>query len=142
MNRFQSLPLQAKISIIYIFANVLVLAVNVILLVGINSMSNEMDMVYQGNLHLNQLVTALENVQDSMTDYLNAKTSDSLEDYYRSEQDYREMVQELDDEVTGIAFARMERNIKNMSENYLEIVSQTVEAIPVTSSSSSCTISR
>ena len=103
MNRFQSLPLQAKISIIYIFANVLVLAVNVILLVGINSMSNEMDMVYQGNLHLNQLVTALENVQDSMTDYLNAKTSDSLEDYYRSEQDYREMVQELDDEVTGIA---------------------------------------
>lgn len=128
MNRFQSLPLQAKISIIYIFANVLVLAVNVILLVGINSMSNEMDMVYQGNLHLNQLVTALENVQDSMTDYLNAKTSDSLEDYYRSEQDYREMVQELDDEVTGIAFARMERNIKNMSENYLEIVSQTVEA--------------
>lgn len=128
MNRFRSLPLQAKISIIYIFANLLVFAVNIILLMGINSMSNEMDMVYQGNLHLNELQTALENVQDSMTDYLNAKTSDSLEEYYRSEQNYREMVQELSDDVTGVSFSRMERNIRYMSENYLELVAQTVEA--------------
>ena len=95
---------------------------------GINSMSGEMDMVYQGNLHLNELSIALENVQDSMTDYLNAKTSDSLEDYYRSEQDYREMVQELNGDVTGVSFSRMERNIRYMSENYLELVGQTVEA--------------
>lgn len=128
MKNFKSLPLQGKISIIYIFANMLVLIVNVILLVGINSMSDEMDMVYQDNLHLNELVLALEDVQDSMTDYLNAKTSDALEDYFRSEQNYRIMVQELNDEVTGLGFARMERNIKYMSENYLDIVSQTVEA--------------
>lgn len=128
MSKFRSLPLQGKISIIYIFANLLVLIVNVLLLVGINSMSYEMDMVYQDNLHLNEMVLALEDVQDSMTDYLNAKTSDSLEDYYRSEQNYREMIQELNDEVTGLSFSRMERNIKNMSENYLETVSQTVEA--------------
>lgn len=128
MNRFRSLPLQAKISMIYIFANLLVFVINIILLMGINSMSGEMDMVYQGNLHLNELSMALENVQDSMTDYLNAKTSDSLEDYYRSEQDYREMVQELNGDVTGVSFSRMERNIRYMSENYLELVGQTVEA--------------
>ena len=128
MNRFRSLPVQAKISMIYIFANLLVFVINIILLMGINSMSGEMDMVYQGNLHLNELSTALENVQDSMTDYLNAKTSDSLEDYYRSEQDYREMVQELNEDVTGVSFSRMERNIRYMSENYLELVGQTVEA--------------
>ncbi|MBQ8878661.1 MAG: histidine kinase [Lachnospiraceae bacterium] len=113
---------------IYIFANLLVFVINIILLMGINSMSGEMDMVYQGNLHLNELSIALENVQDSMTDYLNAKTSDSLEDYYRSEQDYREMVQELNGDVTGVSFSRMERNIRYMSENYLELVGQTVEA--------------
>lgn len=128
MNRFRSLPVQAKISMIYIFANLLVFVINIILLMGINSMSGEMEMVYQGNLHLNELSTALENVQDSMTDYLNAKTSDSLEDYYRSEQDYREMVQELNEDVTGVSFSRMERNIRYMSENYLELVGQTVEA--------------
>ena len=128
MNKFRSLPVQAKISMIYIFANLLVFVINIILLMGINSMSGEMEMVYQGNLHLNELSTALENVQDSMTDYLNAKTSDSLEEYYRSEQDYREMVQELNEGVTGVSFSRMERNIRYMSENYLELVGQTVEA--------------
>lgn len=128
MNKFRSLPVQAKISMIYIFANLLVFLINIILLMGINSMSGEMEMVYQGNLHLNELSTALENVQDSMTDYLNAKTSDSLEEYYRSEQDYREMVQELNGDVTGVSFSRMERNIRYMSENYLELVGQTVEA--------------
>ena len=128
MSKFRSLPLQAKISIIYIFANLLVFAVNIILLMGINSMSGEMDMVYQGNLHLNELSAALEGVQDGMTDYLNAKTSDALEEYYRSEQDYREMMQELNEDITGVNFSRMERNIRYMSENYLELVGQTIEA--------------
>lgn len=128
MSKFKSLPLQAKISIIYIFANLLVFAINIILLVGINSMSGEMDMVYRGNVHLNELSVALEGVQDGMTDYLNAKTSDALEEYYRSEQDYREMMQELNEDITGVSFSRMERNIKYMSENYLELVGQTIEA--------------
>lgn len=57
-------------------------------------MSHEMDMVYQENLHLNELTNALSQVQDNMSDYLNAKTSDSLEDYYRSEQVYSQMIQE------------------------------------------------
>lgn len=128
MNKFRSLPLQAQISMIYIFANLLVFVINIILLMGINNMSGEMDTVYQGNRHLNELSMALEDVQDSMTDYLNAKTSDSLEDYYRSEQSYREMVQELNQDVTGVNFSRMERNIRYMSENYLDLVGQTVEA--------------
>ncbi len=127
-NKWRSLPLQGKLSLIYIYANVMILIVNMILLMGINSMTNEIDMVYQGNLHLNELSEALFDVQDNMTSYLNVKTTDALENYYRSEQIYREMVQELNDEVTGVSFDNMERNIKNMSEQYLEAVSQTIEA--------------
>lgn len=128
MNRLQNLSLQGKISSIYILANLLVFVVNIILLGGINSMSGEMDMVYRENLHLNELTAALDDVQDNMTDYLNAKTSDSLEEYYRSEQTYAMLVSELNDEVTSSVFDRMERNIKHMSENYLETVGQTIEA--------------
>lgn len=128
MNKLRNLSLQGKISIIYILANLLVLIVNIILLIGINSMSGEMDMVYRDNLHLNELTEALDAVQDNMTDYLNVKTSDALENYYRSEQDYTQLVEELNDDVTGITFGRMERNIKHMSEKYLEAVGQTIEA--------------
>lgn len=127
-NKWKNLPLQGKISGIYILANLLILVVNVLLLVGINRMTNEIDMVYQGNLHLNELSDALSDVQDNMTSYLSVKTTDALENYYRSEQTYREMIQEMQEDVTGVSFDRMERNIKNMSEQYLSAVSQTIEA--------------
>lgn len=124
----RKLSLQGKMSSIYILANLLVFVVTLILLSGINSMSHDMDMVYQDNLHLNELSAALTDVQDSMTDYLNAKTSDSLEEFYRNEQTYSQMVLELNDDITGISFGRMERSIKHMSEKYLNIVGQTIEA--------------
>lgn len=98
-NRFRNLSLQGKISSICIFANLLIFIVNIILIMGINRMSNEMEMVYRENLHLIELSDGLTAVQDNMTAYLNVKTSDALEDYYRSEQNYSQMVQELDDDV-------------------------------------------
>ena len=128
MKKLRDLSIQGKMSSIYLLANLLVLVVNLILLLGVNSMSNEMDSVYRENLHLNELVEALSAVQDSMTDYLNAKTSDSLEEYYRNEQDFSDIIEELNDEVTSASFGRMERNIKHMSEKYLEAVSQAIEA--------------
>lgn len=127
-DKFRDLSLQAKISSIYILANVFVLFANLILLLGINSMSNELEKVYQENLTLNSLSESLNAVQDSMTEYLNSKTTESLENYYRSEQAYRSMIQELTDDISGITFKRMERNIKNMSEQYLDMVNQTIDA--------------
>ena len=126
--KFRQLSLQAKMSSIFILANLVVFAVTIILILGINSMSSEIDTVYQGNLRLNELSDALTAVQDSMTDYLNSKTSDSLEEFYRNEQAYSQMVQKMSDEVTGAAFQRMERSIRHMSEEYLELVGQTIEA--------------
>ena len=128
MNRLRDGSLQFKISVIYIVTNLFMLCVNLVMLAGINNMSTQLDAVYQDNLHLNELSEALTRVQDHMTAYLSARTSDSLENYYRSEQDFAEMTEELDDRVTGSAFGCMERNIRRMSERYLETVSQTIEA--------------
>ena len=125
---FRDFSLQAKISSIYIVANVFVLFANMVLLFGINGMSNELEKVYQENLTLNTLSENLNAVQDSMTEYLNIKTTEALENYYRSEQDYNSMIQEMTENVSSITFKRMERNIKNMSEEYLNLTSQTIEA--------------
>lgn len=123
-----SLSLQGKISSIYILTNLFVCLVNILLILGINRMSNEMELVYRDNLNLNELSAVLDDVQNYMTDYLNAKTSESLEEYYRSSQNYSTLVAELNDEVSGIAFDRMKRNIKHMSAHYLDIADQTIEA--------------
>lgn len=124
----KKMSLQEKISCIFILANTLIFLVTLLLFTGINSMSREMDMVYEDNMHLNELSDALTAVQDSMTDYLNAKTSDSLEEFYRDEQTYADMVEELNDEIAGTAFLRMERSIRHMSQEYLDVVGQTIEA--------------
>jgi sensor histidine kinase YesM len=91
-------------------------------------MSKEMELVYQDNRYLNRLTNALSDVQDSMTEYLSSKTSDSLRAYYRTSQHFSILTEELDGRVTDLSFGRMERNIKYMSQNYLEEVELTIEA--------------
>ena len=80
------MSLQIKLTTISLMANLFVFFINIVLLAGINIMSRRIDTVYQANLQLNELSVSLNQVQDSMTEYLNAKTSDSLENYYRSTQ--------------------------------------------------------
>ena len=128
MNKFLNRSLQFKIISVCIFANILIFMVNLFLLFGINNMSKDMELVYQDNRSLNQLSEALSRVQDTMTVYLSSKTSESLEDYYREAQHYSDLILELDDTVTDLSFTRMERNIRYMSQNYLDEVAQTIEA--------------
>lgn len=125
---FSDMSLQGKISSIYILTNLFVCLVNILLILGINRMSGEMEMVYRDNLNLNELSESLDAVQSSMTDYLNAKTSDSLEEYYRNSQIYMQLVDGLEDEINGDSYDRMKRNIKHMSGQYLEIADQTIDA--------------
>ena len=120
--------LQLKLSIIFIMASILIFIVNTMLIFGINTMTREMDSVYRDNLKLNELAEALASVQSNMTDYLNTKTSDSLERYYKSEQDYYKLVYELNNSVTGDTYDLMEKNIRNMSNEYIQTTGYAIEA--------------
>jgi len=127
-NLFGKISIQTKLAVVFVFTSLIILVVNLFMYVNINNMVNRMDRVYQGNLRLNELNRALRDVQDNMTEYLNVKNSDTLEAYYRSVQEYTAYVDRLSDVVSSDAFGRMERNIKKLSENYLELTNQTVEA--------------
>ncbi len=122
------IPLQLKLSGVFIAASLLVLIVNMILMIGIRNMSGQMDLVYQDNMKLNELSNSLTLVQQSMTEYLNTKTSDSLNDYYRNEQKYNKLIRELNTSIVSDEYALMERDIRNMSEEYLKITENAIEA--------------
>ncbi len=128
MNKFLNRPLQDKIISICVVSNLIIFIVNIFLILGINSMTKDMEMVYQDNRSLNELSESLARVQDSMTVYLSSKTSESLEEYYRSAQSFSDLCDSLNDSVTDLSFSRMERNIKYMSQNYLDEVAQTIES--------------
>lgn len=127
-NKFRNLSLQIKMTGISLSVNLLVFVINFVLLVSMNNMADKIDTVYQANLQLNELSLSVKSVQDSMREYLNAKTSDSLESYYVNAQNYSDMLELLSDGVTEKALGRMERSIKNMSSEYLSLVEQTIEA--------------
>lgn len=127
-NRFQNITLQAKLIASFIATTIILIVVNLFMYQNINLLVNRLDAIYMSNVRLNELESALSEVQNNMTDYLNTKTSDAMEEYYRSEQDYAELIDELNEHITGNSLQMMERTIRKMSENYLEVTNQTVEA--------------
>ena len=128
MNKFRKLPLQARIIAVYIVTNLLIFVMNICLLTGINKMTLDLGMVYQDNRRLDEISEVLTDVQDSIVGYLSSKATDSLENYYRNSQKLSDMTEDLKDEVTDDLFDRMERNIRNMSREYLSEAEQTIEA--------------
>ncbi len=124
----RKVSIQTKMAGAFVFTSLILFVVNLFMYSNINDMANRMDRVYQSNLALNELNLALEDVQNNMTAYLNTKSSDTLEDYYRSEQDFGAKAERLSDVISSDPSDRMERNIKNLAENYLELTNQTVEA--------------
>lgn len=126
--KIKSRSLSVKVSGTFIIANLFIFLVDLMLLAGINRMFTEMEETYRENRQLNELSYALDNVQRSMTEYLDSKSTDSLSDYYMSEQKYAELSGQLERRVTDKAYDRMERNISYLSEEYLAEVALTIEA--------------
>jgi len=112
---------------ISLLANVIILIVNVVLMFAINNLSDRMDAVFKDNLFLEELMGSINRVQDNMTEYLNNKTSDTLTEYFSSEQEFRDLVAQLDDDISSLPFTRMERSIKRMCQKYIDEVNMTIE---------------
>ena len=125
---FGDLSIQIKLILAFLLTAMILFAVNIIMFVTMNSMIGQIDRVYQSNVTLNSLTEALNNVQGSMTEYLNTKSSDAIDAYYRSEQELQPYLENMNGEVTDSEALLMEKNIRNMTQKYLLITSETVQA--------------
>lgn len=120
--------LQRKLTLTFIATTMIVLLMNIFMYQNINRLITRLDNIYQSNLNLNTLEESLEQVQTDMTNYLNTKTTDAMEDYYRSEQTYRILIANLQEKPSNDPLLLMERNINKMSSSYLELTNQAIEA--------------
>ncbi len=128
ITRKLSMSLRKKMIIAFCLPTIMLFTVNLMLYIGTNKMMGSLNAVYASNNSLNILSDTLDNVQTAMTGYLDTKTSDSLEQYYTYEQDYNNLVNELDDTNAANRNKVMERNIKRMSQKYLQLTNQAVES--------------
>lgn len=126
--KFVSLPLRTKLVLVFAFTMLMVGFVNIYMQVSINSVVNTIDKVYASNISLNQLLDTLDGVQDNMFRYLSTKSTSALNDYYVSEQSYSEQILSLNSRATDNPLKITEKNIRNISDEYLQLTSAAVAA--------------
>ena len=94
------LTLQQKLTALFVLTALFILTVNLYMFSVTNEMTGKVEEVYASNVNLNELAGKLDQVQKSMEEFLNTRSSDAMEDYYRSDQAYREMIERLNVQVT------------------------------------------
>ena len=104
------------------------LCINLLIYRQINSAVGRIDAVFASNVEVNDLSDTLSLIQNRVEEYLITKSSSALEDYYRYEQEYRQMIDAMNNKNMDNETRMLEKNIRNMSETFLEITAETVSA--------------
>lgn len=126
--KWKDLSLTSKLILEVGFIAGLLLFMNMAFYTQINRSIKKLDNVYASNVDMTLLSSSLNAVQDNMYQYLKVKSSESLMDYYESEGTCRELLGKLSNEKTNNSVKLLERNIRQMSETYLENTAETVAA--------------
>lgn len=122
------MSIQTKLIMVFFITSFVFLGTNLFTFIYINNVISQIDQVYMSNVAMNELSDALRHVQNDMTDYLNTKSSDAIENYYRSEQKYREKLDQLNIRTTDASTGLKEKNIRNLSDSYLIYTDETVQS--------------
>ena len=120
--------IQTKMTAVVLVMMALILTVNVFIFRQITAMVRRIDSVFASNVSITELSDRLDMVEGFIYDYLNTKSSSALENYYRSSEDYRQLVEQLNSRNVGNPVLMLEKNIRGMSYTYLEKADETVQA--------------
>ncbi|MDO4521970.1 MAG: histidine kinase [Eubacteriales bacterium] len=125
---FSNLPFQLRLIAIFLLTSALSFAMSLFLNQNINRSLDNINSVYTSNNALNDINSTLESLQTSIQQYLETKSSDSLNNYYFYAQQYRNRIDSMNSMILDQESASMEKNIYNLSETYLTTADQSIEA--------------
>ena len=120
--------IQTRLSSVMLLVLVFALGINFFIFSQIQNAVSRIDAVFSSNVDINDLSDALEQLQGTVYEYLNTKGTKALGNYYRYEQNYRSLIEKLNDKNLENEGKILEKNIRNMSESYLDQTSETVQA--------------
>lgn len=122
-----SRSISAKLISIFLLLSGILFITNLSVNAYLNNSLQKVNTVYASNLTSNKLSVKLKEVQTNVYEYLNTKSSTALVNYYKSEQEYRSLMESLNDRITDDEMLMLEKNIKNMSDTYLDLTDETVK---------------
>ncbi len=121
-------PIRVKLLAVMMASITLLLVANIVMYTNVNRIIRHLDEIYSGNVQLNELEKSLDELQGAFTVYMNTRSTDTLQEYYEKEQLFSEYVDSLSGELTDNTLMVMERNIKMLSESYLQLIARTIDA--------------
>lgn len=124
----KNVSIRSKLLLTFCLTAFIMFLVNMLLYNEINRSMRELDAVYASNVGLNDLSECLEQIQDEVFEYLNTKSSDSLEKFYRNEQILKEKLEQLNEKNIDSNMSMLEKNIRKMSDTYLSCAEETLQA--------------
>ena len=89
--------IQTRLSGVMILVLVLILGINIFIFNQIHTAVKRIDAVFPSNTAINELSESLEQVENTVFGYLNTKSTQALENSYRYEQNYKNLIEELND---------------------------------------------
>lgn len=126
--KWMSMTLRQKLVALFAMTSCFIVLVNMFTYATISRMMGRVEDVYISNVNLNDLSNGLDALQLAMTAYLSTKSSDAMEDYYRKEQDYRELIDTLNRQPTDNEVLLTEKNIYGLSQSYLKLTGEIIQA--------------
>ena len=125
---FSHLPFPLRLIFIFLLTSMLSLAMSLYLNTNINRSLEQINTIYTSNNNLNTMTETLDSLHNNILEYLEVKSTDSLNNYYYYEQQYRNLLSDLNHQVTDSTAGSMEKNIYNISQSYLAIADEAIEA--------------
>lgn len=89
--------IQTRLSLAMVLVMLFVVCINFFIFEQIHSGVDRIDAVFSSNAAINDLSDTLNKLEGTVYEYLNTKGTKALENYYRYEQDYRQLLDELND---------------------------------------------
>ena len=126
--RLHHLKIRYKLVMIFLVTSIIAFGVNLFVYLNLNRMLSRIDMVYSTNISLNDLSDDLSQVQAGLTGFLETKSTDDLELYYKYSQEISFEIQELNNMPTDNVYKLRERDIRKMAESYLLTADNAVKA--------------
>lgn len=122
------MQISQKLITAFVLTSLLSFAMTMYMNYHINQKLGEIEQVYKTNNQINQISEALDGIQNQMQEYLDTRNSEALTGYYSYEQNYRGLIENLNNQILDDEAAIMERNIRGLSETYLEQTARAIEA--------------
>ena len=127
-SRREKSTVQTNMVTLTVVTSMIILIVNIVLFIYISRAIDVINRVYSTNVTIGELSDSLSQVRGSMTEYLNTKSTDSMEQYFDATQQYRDYLSELVLQGQGRDNMAILQDIQGLSDTYLSVAEETIQA--------------